>query len=294
MDVGAIARDGIQFLTHKATEGTKVVHSHYGDTLNRARSAGIPVLGAYVVVRTPGNNGHGSIAAQVDYFLAYLDKQTPWWRAQSGFFLQVDLEKWGYDNVAPTYGVQMCDTLKSKTGKAVILYAPQWAYGNGIDGSHPLWASGYGSNPGGPYRNAYPGDTSGRWVSYSNRTPVILQYGSKLTAGAQPGMDVNAFRGSLSDLQKLVGASGVTASVTTNAPPWPGRYVKLTTPMMNGADVRTWQAQMAHRGWTIGADGWFGQQSDTVLREFQTEKGIASDGILGPASWAKAWTASVT
>lgn len=295
VDVAAMARDGIQFLTHKATEGTRVTHAHYGQTLNAAKAAGIPILGAYVVVRTPGNNGHGSIAAQVDYLLAYLDQQTPWWRLP-GFFLQVDLEQWSYDKVAPIFGVQMCDLLKAKTGKAVILYAPRWAYGDSITGSHPLWASSYGINPVGGYRGLYPGDTSPRWQSYSGRTPVILQYGSRLTVGSQPGMDVNAFRGSLQDLATLVGSSGIVlaAHVTSSAPAWPGRYLKLANPMMHGTDVQTWQQQMHNRGWAISVDGWFGTECDTTLRSFQREKGLTIDGILGPMSWAAAWTAPVT
>lgn len=204
MDVAAMVRDGISFLTHKATEGTSVTHAHYADALGRARAAGLKALGAYHVVRTPGNGGHGPIPAQVDFFLSNLDAKTPWWRTWPGFFLQVDLEHWPYDNVAADYGVQMCDQLKARTGKTVILYAPQWAYGNAIGGTHPLWASSYGANPSGHYMLAYPGDISPRWAAYSGRVPVILQYGSRLTIGSQPGMDANAFRGSLADLLNLV------------------------------------------------------------------------------------------
>lgn len=301
MDVAAMARDGIAFMTHKATEGTRTVHTRYGEALNRARAAGIKAMGAYVVPRTPGNNGHGTVAAQVDYFLSYLDKQTPWWRDASNFFLQVDLEKWPYDAVAPTIGVQMADLLAAKTGKRVILYAPQWAYGNAITGTHPLWASSYGSNPATHYASAYPGDSSGRWGAYSGRTPAILQYGSKLTVGSQPGMDVNAFRGSVADLLTLIGAGRTEATSVTpvskptaTAPAWPGRYIKLSSPMMHGADVQTWQAQMKRRGWPIDVDSWFGPQANTVLRQFQREKGLVEDGILGPASWGMSWTAPVT
>jgi hypothetical protein len=204
VDVAAMVRDGIVFLTHKATEGTKVTHAYYGQTLNQARINGIPFLGAYFVPRTPGNNGHGSIQAQVDFLLAYLDQQTPWWRTRSEFFLQVDLEHWGYDDVAPQYGVQACDLLRSQTGKWVAHYAPRWAYGDSIGGDHPLWASSYGSNPAVPYRQAYPGDASSGWAPYSGRTPTFLQYGSRLTIGSQPSCDANAYRGSIDELRALI------------------------------------------------------------------------------------------
>src|SRR5206468_3919187 len=90
----SMARDGISGLTHKATEGTSVVHRHLADALGRGRAAGLPVLGAYHVVRS------GSVADQVRFFLTYLDAQIPWWRTQPRFFLQVDGEKWSYDQVS--------------------------------------------------------------------------------------------------------------------------------------------------------------------------------------------------
>jgi hypothetical protein len=204
VNIGAAVRDGITFFTHKATEGTTIQHIHYGDALNRANAAGMPFMGAYLVVRTPGNNGHGSIQAQVNFFLAYLDGQTPWWRTRSEFFIQVDTEHWGYDDVAPQYGVLACDLLRTQTGKLVMHYAPRWAYGDTIGGNHPLWASSYGTNPTVPYRNAYPGDGSSGWAPYSGRTPTILQYGSRLTIGSQPICDGNAFRGTIDQLRELI------------------------------------------------------------------------------------------
>jgi hypothetical protein len=204
MNVAAAVGDGIVFFTHKATEGTKTQHVHYGEALNRARAAGMPCMGAYMIPRTPGNNGHGSIQQQVAYFLAYLDSQTPWWRPTREFFIQVDTEHWGYDDVSPQYGAQACALIRSQTGKFVIHYAPRWAYGDTIPGDDPLWASSYGSNPSLPYRQAYPGDNSSGWAPYSGRTPTILQFGSRLTIGSQPTCDGNAFRGTLDQFRALV------------------------------------------------------------------------------------------
>lgn len=58
--------------------------------------------------------------------------------------------------------------------------------------------------------------------------------------------------------------------------------------------VRTWQSRMRDRGWTIGVDGLFGVESDRVLRQFQREKGLTVDGLLGPVSWGAAWIMPVT
>lgn len=77
------------------------------------------------------------------------------------------------------------------------------------------------------------------------------------------------------------------------APPWPGRYLRQP-PMMAGNDVRTWQARMAQRGWRIGVDGTYGPESERVCRQFQAEKGLGVDGVVGPVTWGAAWTAPIT
>jgi hypothetical protein len=58
--------------------------------------------------------------------------------------------------------------------------------------------------------------------------------------------------------------------------------------------VRTWQQQMAHRGWTVPVAGRFDAACDRACRLFQAEKGIRVDGLVGPATWAAAWAAPVT
>jgi hypothetical protein len=209
MNIAAAAAEGIVFFTHKATEGTRTVHAYYQRALNEARAAGIEFLGAYIVVRTPGNGGNGSVRDQVEFFLTRLDSQTPWWRSHPGFFLQVDLEHWSnssgfvYDAVAPTYGIEACDLLHG-TDKWVVLYAPKWAYGDSIGGDVPLWSSAYGTNPAARYRDAYPGDGGAGWQKYSGREPVFWQYGSRLTIGSQPTCDANAYRGTLDELRALI------------------------------------------------------------------------------------------
>ena len=77
-------------------------------------------------------------------------------------------------------------------------------------------------------------------------------------------------------------------------PPWPGRYLMVQSPLMRGDDVRQWQQQMAARGWRIGVDGIFGEESRRVCSAFQAEKGLAADGIVGYSTWTAAWTKPVT
>jgi hypothetical protein len=75
------------------------------------------------------------------------------------------------------------------------------------------------------------------------------------------------------------------------APPWPGTYLQNFT---QGGGTAQWQGQMAARGWNIGVDDMYGDQSEDVCRSFQAEKGLAVDGVVGPDTWAAAWTAPVT
>lgn len=79
-------------------------------------------------------------------------------------------------------------------------------------------------------------------------------------------------------------------------PAWPGRFLRWWggENYTIGNDVRTWQQRMADRGWHLGIDGAYGPVCDRVCRQFQTEKGLTVDGIVGPQTWAASWTAPIT
>jgi hypothetical protein len=77
-------------------------------------------------------------------------------------------------------------------------------------------------------------------------------------------------------------------------PAWPGEYLSVQDPMLHDDNVRTWQQRMADRGWSIDADGWYGPASAETARQFQAEKGLTQDGVVGPQTWNAAWTAPVT
>jgi GH25 family lysozyme M1 (1,4-beta-N-acetylmuramidase) len=230
MSLTAAAADGIVMVTHKATEGTNVKHVHLADALNRGRAAGIPILGAYHVVRSSP-----SVAAQVSYYFSYLDQQVPWWRNWPGFVLQVDLEKWPYDPVtvpeaphryltearpamagperlyAAGTGASFAAELRARkpASASVIVYASKGQYGDSLAGiGSPLWNANYPSTRSAPYRGLYPGDKGAGWATYSGQMPVLWQYASTATIGSQPGCDINAFRGTLADLQALLGING--------------------------------------------------------------------------------------
>lgn len=60
------------------------------------------------------------------------------------------------------------------------------------------------------------------------------------------------------------------------------------------AHLRRWQQRMKDRGWTITADGLYGPATAKVTRQFQSEKRLPVDGLIGPDTWAAAWKEAVT
>jgi peptidoglycan hydrolase-like protein with peptidoglycan-binding domain len=84
--------------------------------------------------------------------------------------------------------------------------------------------------------------------------------------------------------------------VTTLHAPWPNEYLKLEAPMMHNSNVAHYQQTMLTRGWSgIGTvDGYFGPMCDKVTRQFQQEKGLTVDGVVGPVTWNAAENDPVT
>ncbi|WP_316429359.1 glycoside hydrolase family protein [Leptolyngbya sp. NK1-12] len=75
--------------------------------------------------------------------------------------------------------------------------------------------------------------------------------------------------------------------------PYPGRVLKYVpgAPLKFDTAAKQWQERMQERGWSIQVDGFYGPQSDKICRQFQREKGLQVDGMVGPATWAAAFRA---
>jgi hypothetical protein len=70
------------------------------------------------------------------------------------------------------------------------------------------------------------------------------------------------------------------------------RYLKRTDPMMQGGDVKSLQLVLNAKGQNCGnADGIFGDKTKDGVKKFQSTKGIAVDGVVGPTTMEKAWEA---
>jgi peptidoglycan hydrolase-like protein with peptidoglycan-binding domain len=79
-----------------------------------------------------------------------------------------------------------------------------------------------------------------------------------------------------------------------DAPHYDGKQLTTALVGQHRADVRHWQQRMANRGWDIMVDGYYGPQSRHVARQFQAQKGLATDGIVGPVTWRHTWREPVT
>jgi hypothetical protein len=75
------------------------------------------------------------------------------------------------------------------------------------------------------------------------------------------------------------------------APPWPGTLLVNYT---EGHGTIDWQRQMSVRGWRIAVDDAYGDQSEGVCLDFQEEKGLDLDGVVGPETWRAAWELPIT
>lgn len=63
---------------------------------------------------------------------------------------------------------------------------------------------------------------------------------------------------------------------------------------LSGHGFELWQRQMKARGWSINTDGVYTATTNTVVLQFQAEKGLVVDGLVGELTWDAAWKAPVT
>jgi N-acetyl-anhydromuramyl-L-alanine amidase AmpD len=96
------------------------------------------------------------------------------------------------------------------------------------------------------------------------------------------------------DVMAMAGGQAPTPPTPTppgQAPPWPGVYLRDFT---SDPSAATWQTQMSARGWTITVDGMYGPASAQICTQFQREKDLAVDGVVGPDTWTATWNAPIT
>ena len=222
MDLESARAEGISFFTHKATEGGDWTDPYYREGLERARRAGIPVLGCYHYLWPDPPN---SIEAQIDFWMSYVEAETPWWK-EVPWIWQIDAEQQGLPRAPTRHEItRAVITLKKRmasTGTTgyVIVYAPRWLYGDELGPGYDIWNSDYtGSGAPRPFRDQYQGvsDSAHGWASMSGRKPRILQFASDAVIGLQHTCDVNKFDGTLPTLIRLCDRDPATLAAAGGA-----------------------------------------------------------------------------
>lgn len=209
MDLDAARADGMVYLSHKASEGSTYVDPRFDDAMARFAQMRdpFPLVSAYHVLRTSV-----AVDREVAHLVEVCEQGAPWWRDHPGWWWMLDCERWPKSGGGwwPAPNVDRInaagDLLVQATGRRVAAYAPDWCYpNNALRGlRYPLVSSEYGSNRAVPYRQAYPGDDSARWAEYGGGRVELLQFGSQVRIGRQSTCDINAYRGSLDDLKRLL------------------------------------------------------------------------------------------
>lgn len=204
MSLRRAANEGIQFAIIRTTDGDyrdRCYRSHLED----AESAGM-VTSAYHFLRNPSEGT--TVAQQVDASLAVMgDVRRPIWldcETEAGLSVEHIREA---KRLFEAAGVRVC---------GVYSYVPWWE-GRVFEGEPKteefgtVWVAAYGQNFGGVPAHIYGGNYHQQWdYPLGDQKPVIWQFGSNAeVAGwgagdpSKPGVDINAFRGTIDQLKAL-------------------------------------------------------------------------------------------
>jgi murein L,D-transpeptidase YcbB/YkuD len=283
-NIAQAAVEGYSAIICKATEGRTFNDGRFDPFVPQIKAAGL-IPGAYHYLRS------GDGAAQAQAFHRRITAHG----GPAGWLIALDCEAdASWDTVVAWAG----EWNRLTCQHPFLLYTGAWWWGpRGWPGasltphlwhSHYVTGTGLGSELYAKVPDSWWTPGYGGWPAAS-----ILQFSSRGRVAGQD-VDVDAFRGSLNDLRNLTRPGAAPPAPT--APGWPGRYLRYTPgkPLMRGDDVRSWQAQMQARGWRLEVDGLYGPASATACRRFQAEKHLGTDGVVGPVTWAAAWTMPVT
>lgn len=281
---------GVPAVCIKATEGTSYVSPAYPAQVAEATQEGAWPFAYHFL--------HAGNAAS----------QAGWCHSKAGMPpVMVDMEPVGSSWPTVADAAAFIDETRKLGGVTHLLYLPHW-YWEQIgkpslapftDRGMHLVSSSY---------TTYTDSPAGvGWQPYGGMTPAVWQYTDRQSLHGMP-VDFNAFQGTLEEFKALV--SGGVPPVPPpggHAPAFPypaADYLGQPRPDphchsgyyggTDTANVHTWQAKMASRGWSLAQDGQYGLQSDQACRAFQAEKHLAVDGLVGPQTWAATWKAPVT
>lgn len=193
-----IIREGFSFVMHKVSEGDYFRDRYWPTVLSWARSTGNIVVGYHYVTTNPAQQ-------QVAAYLSNIgDPAVP---------CMLDFEAGG-GGIGNFWAVW--DAFVAAGVNMRLSYIPHW-YWQGIGSPDlsnvvGLVASDYVEGTG--YASVlYPGSGSPGWTGYGGATPVMLQFTDQAQV-ADLICDADAFRGTVTDLHRLLGTGGPLMALT--------------------------------------------------------------------------------
>jgi hypothetical protein len=83
-------------------------------------------------------------------------------------------------------------------------------------------------------------------------------------------------------------AGGSAPPPTPQPKPWPGRYLKVASPLMHGSDVKWVQQRLNSHGAKVTVDSEYGKLTAKAVHDFQVKRHFSAaqvDSIVGPKTW---------
>ena len=251
----------------KATENTNYRNPDYAAAKTRAASAG-----AYFCAYHFLHAGNG--AGQAQYAFGVVGANVP---------LMIDFEPAYNANGTIASAPQISDAVafineyRALGGKVYLLYLPHWYWQGNlgqaaltpvIDLGMLLVSSDYTG-----YSDTGPG-----WAPYGGMTPLVWQYTSTATLNGVVNVDMNAYKGTVSDFEAQVTTGA--ASQGSSGSPEPTLVEGDTGPA-----VTTLQTRLNVWGAKLTVDGDFGASTLAAVKAFQTAHKLTVDGVVGAQTW---------
>ena len=195
LDLAQCAREGIEFVFLKATEGVGFQDPEFAANLREARAAGM-LVAAYHYVRSSS-----PAAAQADNVASVVLREVP---------IILDVEE-----NSGTVGLtrELVERLEQRGYRVPLLYLPRWYWTRigspSLAGLPPLWSSRYPDTVVGSIADEWADVPAGYWTGYGDLPVAVLQFTSSARiAGHQP-IDANAFNGTRGELAALLGYADI-------------------------------------------------------------------------------------
>lgn len=264
LDFEAFAREGVQFVFVKATEGASFQDPQFAANAARAAAAGL-IVAAYHYLRD-----NASAAAQVANIVRTVPKSMP-------VIPDVEANSGGIKLVR-----DFVTQLQAAGYRVPLTYLPRWYWQQigspDLSGLPSLWSSHYPDNVQGSLSSELAKIPASYWNGYGNLGVTVLQYTSSAVVAGRAPLDANAYIGTRDQFAAmLTGASGpkehnmlILAKKLNSDEIWVGDG--LTRRHVADTDELT------------GLQYWIGQQGgDTEVHENWADLRVLGENITGLA-----------